>query len=101
MLSGDPNPAISGEAMKAAAGVRMLRNIEGWYARFERPISSASLVGGFVFDALTLHRVDTFRENLWVIVHLVVVGACIVLVNRQEHRAGGADDSPRMRFWLI
>ena len=58
--------------------------------RYERPISSASLVGGFVFDALTLRRVDTFWENFWVVVHLVVVAACIVLVNRQENAAPGA-----------
>ena len=29
-----------------------------WYGRFERPISSLSLIAGFVFDALTLKRVD-------------------------------------------
>jgi hypothetical protein len=101
MMKANPNAAISNQAMKAFAGVRMLRNVRGWYVRFERPISSASLVGGFVFDALTLHRVDTFWENFWVAAHLLVVAVCIVLVNRQENEAAAGKDSPRARFWLI
>lgn len=92
---------ISGQAMKTFAGIRMLRHVRGWYVRYERPVSSACLVGGFVFDALTLHRVDTLWENFWVVVHLVVVAVCIVLVNRQENLGSGAEKSARMRFWLI
>jgi hypothetical protein len=101
MLKANPNSTISGRAMKTFAGVRMLRNVSGWYVRYERPVSSACLVGGFVFDALTLHRVDTFWENFWVVAHLVVVAVCIVLVNREENDAAAGNDSPRARFWLI
>jgi hypothetical protein len=56
------------------------------YARLERPISSISLLGGFAFDALTLKRVDTFRENFWIVAHLVVVAVCILLLNRTGRR---------------
>jgi hypothetical protein len=101
MLKPSPPATISGRVMKTFAGIRMLRHVRGWYVRYERPISSASLVGGFVFDALTLHRVDTFWENLWVVVHLLVVAACIVLVNREENEAAHGKDSPRARFWLV
>ena len=52
------------------------------YSRHERLISSLSLFGGFVFDALTLKRIDMFWENLWVIAHLAVAAACIILANR-------------------
>jgi len=55
------------------------------YGRLERPISSISLLGGFVFDAVTLNRVDTFRENFWIVAHLAVVAACILLINRTEN----------------
>jgi hypothetical protein len=101
--------AMSEHAMKTFIGVQMLRNVRNWYARFERPISSASLIGGFVFDAVTLRRVDTFWENFWVVVHLLVVAVCIVLVSRQENK-GVADsastldstgDSSKVHFWLI
>ncbi len=55
------------------------------YARLERPISSISLLGGFAFDAVTLKRVDTFRENFWIVAHLAVVAVCILLLNRTEN----------------
>jgi len=55
------------------------------YARLERPISSISLLGGFAFDAVTLKRVDTFRENFWIVAHLAVVAVCILLINRAEN----------------
>jgi hypothetical protein len=71
------------------------------YARFERPISSASLLGGFAFDAVTLKRVDTFRENFWIVAHLVVVAICIVLVNRKENRGADSQDPSKAHFWFI
>lgn len=62
-------------------------HITSHYARFERTISSVSLFGGFVFDAITLKRVDTFWENFWVLAHLVLVAACILLINRSDGRS--------------
>jgi hypothetical protein len=71
------------------------------YARFERPISSLSLVGGFVFDALTLKRVDMFWENVWVLAHLFIVGICIVLINLEEHQGVDPEDPTKAHFWLV
>jgi hypothetical protein len=71
------------------------------YARFERPISSVSLIGGFVFDAVTLKRVDTFVENTWVAVHLAAVAVCILLVNRAENRGAVSEDRATSHFWFI
>ena len=65
--------------------------LKTWYAKYERPISSISLIGGFVFDALTLKRVDLFWENFWVVAHIVIVGACIVLINAIDVKAEGDD----------
>lgn len=79
-------------------GAVSLRN---WYARFERPISSASLVGGFVFDALTLKQLDLFWENFWVVVHLVVVATCIILINLQENEALDPTNPAEAHFWYI
>jgi hypothetical protein len=89
------------------------------YARLERPFSSISLLGGFAFDAVTLKRVDTFRENFWIVAHLAVVAVCILLINRTENlnrkenldrlenlertesRGGDLRDTSRAHFWLI
>ena len=71
------------------------------YARLERSISSASLLGGFAFDAVTLKRVDTFWENFWIVAHLAVVAICILLVNRTENVGADPKDPPKAHFWLI
>jgi len=76
-------------------------NLRTAFARFERPISSASLLGGFAFDALTLKRVDTFWENLWIVVHLAVVAICILLVNRTENHGADPKDPSKAHFWFI
>jgi hypothetical protein len=71
------------------------------YARLERPISSAALLGGFAFDALTLKRVDAFWENLWTVAHLAAVAICILLVNRMENRDADPNDPSEAHFWFI
>jgi hypothetical protein len=59
------------------------------YGRLERPISSLSLIGGFVFDALTLRRVDVFWDNFYVAIHLPILVVCAVWINLLD---SGADD---------
>jgi Protein of unknown function (DUF2914) len=71
------------------------------YTRFERSISSASLIGGFIFDAVTLKRVDAFWENFWILAHLAVVAACIYLLNRAEWSGADPKDASKVHFWLI
>ncbi len=79
----------------------VVERVSRWYARFERPISSLSLIGGFIFDAVTLTRVDAFWENLWVIAHLVIVAVCIVLVHTIENNEGDEANPEKAHFWLV
>ncbi len=72
-----------------------------WYGRFERPISSLSLIGGFLFDILTLHRVDEFWENVWIIGHIVIVAVCIVWIHARERGKGDEADPSKIHFWLV
>ncbi len=90
-------PTISSEEVRKP----LFHRATSWYAKFERPISSISLVGGFVFDAITLERVDTLWENIWIIAHLVVVAICIVLINRKTREVGDEHDPTRLHFWLL
>jgi Protein of unknown function (DUF2914) len=76
------------------------------YARLERPISSLSLLGGFVFDALTLRRVDVFWENFWVAGHLAVVTVCVIWINLLDDAVDGDGARPeanpqKIHFWLV
>lgn len=79
----------------------MIARARNWYARFERPISSISLVGGFMFDALALRRVDEFWENFWVIIHLLVVAVFIVLLDREENEGMNVKDPAQAHFWFV
>jgi hypothetical protein len=81
-----------------------IKRIVAWYKRYERPFSSISLIGGFVFDALTLRRVDAFWENFWIVVHLLVVAGAILVLNRMkpllESEVVGKTDA-ELDFWMV
>src|SRR3954470_4240449 len=74
-------------------------HVTHWYRKFERPISSVFLIGGFVFDALTLKRVDMFWENFWVLAHLILAAVFIVLINRQENVEEDNEKEEKKHFW--
>jgi hypothetical protein len=75
--------------------------IRNFYGRFERPISSLSLISGFVFDAVTLKRVDTLWENIWILGHLLIVGIFIILIHVQEKEEGDEANPGRKHFWYV
>ncbi len=75
--------------------------IRNFYGRFERPISSMSLVGGFLFDALTLKRLDTLWENIWILAHLLLVAIFIVLIHVQESTEGDETNPSKKHFWYV
>ncbi|MBY0376673.1 DUF2914 domain-containing protein [Patescibacteria group bacterium] len=79
----------------------MLKPLRNFYGRFERPISSLSLISGFIFDAFTLKRVDTLWENIWIFAHLVVVGIFIILIHIQESEEGDEEDPSKKHFWYV
>src|SRR5258708_2047894 len=81
--------------------MKLIKSVRDWYGRYERPLSSLSLIGCFVFDSVTPARIDLFWENFWVIEHLVIVGVFIVLVNLQENVDMDAKDASKAHFWFI
>lgn len=85
-----------------------------WYGRYERPVSSTSLVVGFVFEWVALKRIDLFWENLWVAAHFFIIAFLIVLINFQENeetdlpaQAGlptgrqAHKDASKLHFWYL
>ena len=78
--------------------MKVFNHVTNWYVKNERMISSLSLVGGFIFNALTLKRVDFFWENFWVVVHLLVVAVCIILINRQENKRENSKDKEKVKI---
>lgn len=78
--------------------IEPIRNL---YARFERPLSSLSLILGFVFDAVTLKRVDTPWENSWIFAHILIVGVFIMLVHIKDSREGDEANPGKAHFWYV
>lgn len=72
-----------------------------WYGKYERPISSVSLIGGFLFDVITLKRVDALWENIWVLGHIFLIATIMILVNWLEAEPGAEKNPQRMHFWLV
>jgi hypothetical protein len=79
----------------------LFEQVRNFYGRFERPISSLSLVAGFVFDALTLKRVDTLWENMWVLGHLLIVSTFMVLIHSRKSEEGDEADPSKAHFWYV
>ena len=78
-----------------------IKYIRNFYGKFERPISSLSLVAGFVFDALTLKRVDTLWENIWIFGHLFIIGVFITLIHLRENEGGNEKNPKKAHFWYV
>ena len=72
-----------------------------WYGKYERPISSISLIGGFVFDALTLERIDRVWDNFWVLAHIILVGFFMILVHSGDKEEGDETNPVKRYFWYV
>lgn len=72
-----------------------------WYGRFERPISSLSLLAGFIFDAVTLRRVDALWENLWIFGHIVLVSIFMALIHLRKSEEGDEKNPSKAHFWYV
>jgi len=62
------------------------------FEEYERRISIASLMGGFVVDSLTLQNIDNLWDNLWIGSNIIVAGLCILILSRKKNAIEG--------FWL-
>ena len=64
------------------------------FERYEKHISSFALVFGFIFDSLTLQRIDLLFENIVIASYLIISGGSIALLNYYE-------EHPTERVFLV
>ena len=76
--------------------IKKLTHLKDWYEHNERVVSTGSLMFGFVFDSLTLQRIDALRENVWIALNLLLVAVCIIILSRRKGEATGWG-----HFWTI
>lgn len=62
-------------------GSEKFKEIKRFFKKYERHISSVSLIVGFIIDNLTLRRIDLFFDNLVLVSYLVIITVGIVLYN--------------------
>jgi hypothetical protein len=63
-----------------------VEDLKHWYKENERHAASVALVGGFIFDILTLRRADTWWENSWIVLHLTIVAVSILVLTRKSSK---------------
>ncbi len=81
--------------------MRFIEPVRNFYTRYERPISSFSLLLGFIIDALTLRRVDSLFENSVIIGYLCVIGIFIILIHVKETEEGSEENGSQTHFWYV
>ncbi|MBA3733019.1 DUF2914 domain-containing protein [Patescibacteria group bacterium] len=78
-----------------------LTKLKKWYGKYERPLSSLSLIFGFIFDAVTLERIDKVWDNFWVLAHILLVAILMVLVHSVKSKPGDETNPQKLQFWLV
>ncbi|HEY4513097.1 MAG TPA: DUF2914 domain-containing protein [Candidatus Paceibacterota bacterium] len=79
----------------------MIEPLRNFYGRFERPISSLSLILGFVLDIFTLKRVDTLFEDLFILGYLIIIGIFITLTHLKETEGNSEHNPDSAHFWYV
>jgi len=64
--------------------LKLTQKIKEGYEKYEKHISSITLITGFIFDNLTMRRIDLFFENLVFIIYLSIAAISIVLLSLHE-----------------
>ncbi len=81
--------------------MNVITKARDWYGKYERPISSLSLLGGFVFDAIVLKQVGAALENFWVLAHIAIIAGLMIVIHAAESSPGDEADPHKLHFWLV
>lgn len=72
-----------------------------WYGKYERPVTSISLFTGFIFDLITISRLDATWTSLYIMIHLVLIGVFIVLIHKHTRYRDDETDPTKPHFWYV
>src|SRR3989344_933862 len=62
----------------------MVNTLWKLYQRYERSLSPVALVAGFIWDNLTLRRVDLLLDNFVLFLYLKIAGVGVAFINATE-----------------
>jgi hypothetical protein len=72
---------------------------KSWYEKYKKYFPLVSFFGGFVWDNLTLRRIDQWLDNIILLIYLLLVGFFIVVVNLVEHNQWQKPFWTKYREW--
>ncbi len=77
-----------------------MKKIREWYEKYDRKIGLASIFFGFLFDSLTLVRIDLVANHFLMLAYFVIAAVGIALINiKEEGRAKFLSDE--LYLWLF
>ena len=71
----------------------MFAELKRFTTRYERRLSAAAFAAGFIFDNLTLQRVDRLYDNIVLLVYLVAALCSILLINAKRARGENGEEA--------
>ncbi len=75
----------------------MLEKLKSFGTRYERRLSAAAFAVGFLFDTLTLQRIDRLYDNIVLAAYLVISLVSILLLNVHAARMKEGASAPRLQ----
>ncbi len=75
----------------------MFERVKNFGIRYERRIGAAAFALGFLFDTLTLQRIDRLYDNIVLAGYLLLALASIVFLNAHAARRGSGAPASRVR----
>jgi hypothetical protein len=70
--------------MKLAVLQTPVNIVQRFYQRYSRFLPVISFIGGFLWDSLTLTRIDRLSDNLFLLGYILLLGFSIILINLVE-----------------
>jgi len=61
-----------------------MERIKIFFDKYESYMSSVTLILGFIFDFLTLHRIDVFWDNFFIVLYIILAGVSISIISLYE-----------------
>ena len=79
---------------------RRIVQLKQFYETYERYLGIGALLFGFVFDNLTLTRIDFWVDQLILFSYLTIVGACTLLLNLHDAGRMRIRNAHKLDWWL-
>ena len=80
---------------------QLVHTIQNKFERYERHISSVTLVGGFILDNLTLRRIDKLFDVLVLVFYVILSGVCILGLGILDRKKEQGEQHDEWHFWLL